>query len=273
MTSDESNPCRQMSHDAPAPTTAHADGAALPPEVTILIPAFNEEARLGTTLDRVLAHPTLTDAQIVVIDDGSTDGTIHVALDRLRHRVGAHILASPSNKGKGSAIRKGVVVAQGRKVIVLDADFATGLDAIDSMLARLDDTDVVVGARRRSLGDASTEARPRATLPQAFSGSARQLAGLPVSDPQCGFKGFRAEVSQDLFRRSMFDGYSVDVEILLIAEKLGLRIAEIPVLWQADAGSKVRPVRAPLAMAMDLARVRYRHRATGVPVDVERVAA
>jgi dolichyl-phosphate beta-glucosyltransferase len=94
----------------------------------------------------------------------------------------------------------------------------------------------------------------------AFSGPARQLTGLSVSDPQCGFKGFRSEVSQDLFRRSMFDGFSIDVEILLIAQKLGLRIEEVPVQWHAVEGSKIRPLRDPIAMAADLARLRYRHR-------------
>lgn len=251
-----------MSHDAPAQSTATADGSALPPEVTILIPAFNEEARLGRTLDGVLGHPSLADAQIVVVDDGSTDGTIHVALDRLRDRPGAHILASPSNKGKGSAIRKGVVVARGRKVIFMDADLATSLDAVDPMIERLDHADVVIGSRRVAGSVVTGRSRSRTVMHHAWGGPARQLAGLSVSDPQCGFKGFRAEVGQDLFRRSMFDGFSIDIEILLIAEKLGLRIEEIPIAWHAVDGSKVRSLRDPLAMAADLARVRYRHRAT-----------
>lgn len=252
-----------MSHDAPALTEANASAPALPPEVTILIPAYNEEARLGRTLDGVLGHPSLQEAQIVVVDDGSTDATVHVALDRLRDRPGAHILASPSNKGKGSAIRKGVVVSRGRKVIFMDADLATSLEAIDPMIERLDHADVVIGSRRAPGAVVTGRSRSRTVMHHAFSAPARQIAGLSVSDPQCGFKGFRAEVGHDLFRRSMFDGFSIDVEILLIAEKIGLRIEEIPIAWHAVDGSKVRTLRDPLAMAADLARVRYRHRATG----------
>lgn len=253
-----------MSNEASARTEANATDGALPPEVTILIPAYNEEARLGPTLDGVLTHPSLAGAQIVVVDDGSTDATVAVALDRLRDRPGAHILASPSNKGKGSAIRKGVVVSRGRKVIFMDADLATSLDAIDPMLARLDHADVVVGSRRAPGAVVHGRSRSRSVMSHAFSGPARQFAGLSVSDPQCGFKGFRAEVGQDLFRRSLLNGFSIDVEILLIAEKLGLRVEEIPIEWRAVEGSKVRPLRDPIAMAADVARVRYRHRGTSV---------
>lgn len=244
-----------------APTSS-PEGGATPPAVTVLIPAYNEEARLGATLERVLTHPLLDDAQLVVIDDGSTDRTVEVALEVLRDRAGAHILCSPSNKGKGAAIRKGVVVSRGEKVIFMDADLATSLDAVGPMLDRLDHADVVCGSRRLAGATVSGRSRSRTVMHHAFSGPARQLAGLSVSDPQCGFKGFRREVSQDLFRRSLFDGFSIDVEILLIAEKLGLRIDEVPVQWQAVEGSKVRPLRDPIAMAADLARLRYRHRGT-----------
>jgi glycosyltransferase involved in cell wall biosynthesis len=247
-----------MPHDAPARPLVDAPS----PDVTVLIPAYNEEARLGATLDGVLAHPTLAKAQLVVIDDGSTDRTVEVALRRLRDRPQAHILMSPSNKGKGAAIRKGVVVARGRKVLFMDADLATSLEAVDPMLERLDHADVVVGSRRVPGAVVTGRSRSRTMMHHAFSGPARQFAGLHVTDPQCGFKGFRAAVSKDLFRRSLFDGFSIDVEILLIAEKLGLRVEEIPINWRAVEGSKVRPLRDPLHMAADLARVRYRHRGT-----------
>ncbi len=172
---------------------------------------------------------------------------------------------SPSNKGKGAAIRKGVVVARGRKVLFMDADLATSLDAVAPMLDRLDHADVVVGSRRVPGAVVHGRSRSRTVMSHAFSGPARQLAGIGVTDPQCGFKGFRAEVSKELFRRSMFDGFSIDVEILLIAQKLGLRIEELPINWRAVEGSKVRPLRDPLHMAADLALVRYRHRGTQRP--------
>ncbi|MDQ8047116.1 MAG: dolichyl-phosphate beta-glucosyltransferase [Solirubrobacteraceae bacterium] len=232
----------------------------MPPQVTVIIPAFNEEARLGATLDRVVQHPRLDGAQIVVVDDGSTDATVAISEDRLRDIPFAHTLRSPSNKGKGAAIRKGMVVAGGDKVLFMDADLATSLDAIDPMLDRLDEADVVVGSRNLNGSVVTGRSRGRAVMHRAFSGPARQIAGLGVSDPQCGFKGFRREIVGPLFRYSLFDGFSIDVEILLIAQKMGLRIEEIPVVWHAVQGSKVRVLRDPLHMAADLARVRYRHR-------------
>lgn len=232
----------------------------MPPQVTVIIPAYNEEARLGATLDRVVSHPRLHGAQVVVVDDGSTDATVEVSESRLRDIPHAHTLRSPSNKGKGAAIRKGMVVAGGDKVIFMDADLATNLDAAAPMLDRLDEADVVVGSRNLSGSIVTGRSRSRAVMHRAFSGPARQIAGLGVSDPQCGFKGFRREIIGPLFRYSAFDGFSIDVEILLIARKMGLRIDEIPVTWHAVAGSKVRPLRDPIHMAADLARVRYRHR-------------
>ncbi len=188
-------------------TEANTSAPRSPPEVTILIPAYNEEARLGRTLDGVLGHPSLQEAQIVVVDDGSTDATVHVALDRLRDRPGAHILASPSNKGKGSAIRKGVVVSRGRKVIFMDADLATSLEAIDPMIERLDHADVVIGSRRAPGAVVTGRSRraPSCTTPSAPGTADRRSLGLRSA---VRLQGFRAEVGHDLFRRSMFDGFS-----------------------------------------------------------------
>jgi glycosyltransferase involved in cell wall biosynthesis len=230
------------------------------PQVTVVIPAYNEEDRLGTTLDQVLAHPRLQGAQLVVVDDGSTDGTIGVSLDRLRDRPDAHTLASPSNKGKGAAIRKGVAVARGHKILFMDADLATSLDAVEPLLDRLDAADVVIGSRRMVGSTVTGRSRHREVMHRAFSGPARQMTGVGVSDPQCGFKGFRAEIAPELFRASRLDGFSFDVELLLIARRLGLRVEEIPVRWTAVEGSKVRLLRDPLAMAADVARLRLRHR-------------
>jgi glycosyltransferase involved in cell wall biosynthesis len=241
------------------------------PQVTVIIPAFNEEARLGATLDRVIEHPRLVGAQIVVVDDGSTDDTVAISESRLVDIPNAHTLRTPSNKGKGSAIRKGMVVAGGAKVVFMDADLATSLDAVGPMLDALDGADVVVGSRSMTGSIVTGRSRGRALMHSAFSGPARQIAGLGVSDPQCGFKGFRAEIIQPLFRHAMFDGFSIDVEILLIAQKMGLKIEEIPVRWHAMGGSKVRPLRDSLNMAGDLARVRYRHR--DIPEHVRAVTA
>ncbi|MEH3053181.1 MAG: glycosyltransferase [Patulibacter minatonensis] len=218
-----------MSHDVPA----QPEVAALPPEITVLIPAFNEEPRLGATLDAVLSHPALAGAQLVVIDDGSTDRTVELALGALRNRPNAHILMSPSNKGKGAAVRKGVVVARGRKVLVLDAGRPGALSAAEAMLARLDDADVVVGAPPVGASLVSTRWRS-------------------------GLRGFRAEVSRELFKRSLFDGLAVDAEILLIAQKLELRIAELPLELTPAPATKARPLRD----AAELARMRLRHRGT-----------
>ncbi len=171
-------------------------GGAFPPEDTLLIPAFDEETRLGRTLDRVLGCARLAGAQLVVIDDGSTDGTVGVALERLRDRPGAHILMSPSNKGKGAAIRKGMVVAQGRKVLVMGAGAPEHLDALDDMLGRLDAADVVIapGVRpgpapaactlpTRTAGSKASAARSRATCSATPSPTATRSTSRSCSSP------------------------------------------------------------------------------------------
>lgn len=232
-----------------------------PPAISVIIPAHNESRRLGPTLDRVLEHPWLGEqAEIIVVDDGSTDHTFALASQSLAGHPLAKVLRLERNAGKGAAIRHGVKAATGDKVLFMDADLATSLNAVGPMIDRLDASDIVVGSRSLDESVVTGRSRSRAVMHRAFSGPARQVTGLTVSDPQCGFKGFRADVAKELFQRSLVNGYTIDVELLLIAKRLGMSVSEIPVEWQAVSGSKIRTVRDPLAMAADVARLRYRNR-------------
>lgn len=246
----------------PTPTTR--------PAISVIIPAYNEAGRLGATLDRLLEHPILgrcrreTDGpatvELIVVDDGSTDATAEISERHLTGHPLARTIASPENRGKGHAIRLGARHATGDLILFMDADLATSLDAVAPMLARLATADVVIGSREMRGAIVTGRSRGRSAMHRAFSAQARSLTRVGVSDPQCGFKGFRREAAVKLFSRSLVNGYTFDVEVLLIARKMGLTIAEIPVTWHAMGGSKIRPLRDPLSMAADMARVRYRHR-------------
>ncbi|MDO9357198.1 MAG: glycosyltransferase family 2 protein [Solirubrobacteraceae bacterium] len=241
---------------AQLPTSATA-----PSSVTVIIPAFNEANRLGQTLERVLVHPQLGDrAQIIVVDDGSKDSTARVARERLFAHPDAQVIVAAQNRGKGHAIKLGARSASGDKILFMDADLATSLSAVRPVLDRLDEVDIVIGSRELVGATVTGQSTRRAVMHRAFSAQARQLTGVTVSDAQCGFKAFRRQAAETLFPRSLVNGYTFDIEILLIARKLGMSVEEIPVQWHAVAGSKIRPLRDPLAMAADVARVRYRHR-------------
>ncbi|MBJ7470077.1 MAG: glycosyltransferase family 2 protein [Solirubrobacteraceae bacterium] len=232
-----------------------------PPAISVIIPAYNESRRLIPTLDRVLEHPWLGEqAEIIVVDDGSTDHTFALASQCLAGHPLAKVLRLERNAGKGAAIRRGVKEATGDKVLFMDADLATSLNAVGPMIDRLEADDVVVGSRSHEDSVVTGRSRSRAVMHRAFSAPARQVTGLKVSDPQCGFKGFRADAAKELFQRSLVNGYTIDVELLMIAGRLGMSISEIPVQWRAVEGSKIRAVRDPLAMAADVAKLRYRNR-------------
>ncbi len=205
-----------MSHDAPAHSEANASAPALPPGSHDPDPRL-QRGGAARPHARWRAQPPEPRGRA----DRRRRRRQHGRHDPRRPRPparppGAHILASPSNKGKGSAIRKGVVVSRGPQGDLHGRRPGDSLEAIDPMIERLDHADVVVGSRRAPGAVVTGRSRSRTVMHHAFSAprAARQIAGLHVSDPQCGFKGFRAEVGQDLFRRSMFDGFSIDVEIL-----------------------------------------------------------
>ena len=226
--------------------------------LSVVIPAFNEERRLATSL-RVLreAWEWGPEAELIVVDDGSTDDTVRVARAGLADVDGAHLLRQ-RHQGKGAAVRRGMLAARGERIAFMDADLATDVADLPLLVGGLDHADIVVGSRLLAQAVVTGRTFHRGVLHHAFRWQVRRWGGVAVSDPQCGFKAFRRDAARTLFSRCAAKGFGFDVEVLLLARHLGLRIAEIPVRWHDVEGSRVRLVRDSTEMFADLLRVRGR---------------
>lgn len=238
-----------------------------PVDVTIVVPAFDEADRLGRLVQALTESVDRSGVELIVVDDGSTDATAAKARELLdSHGWDGRVVVFPVNRGKGAAVRAGVGVARGGVVVVMDADLATDLAALEPALEALGDHHVAVGVRS-SIDHG--RAWHRRAMTAAFSRWVRATTAVTVADTQCGFKAYRAPAATLLFAASRADGFAQDAEVLDLATHLGLSIAEIPVQWSAVPGSKVRAVRDSLRTAIELARHRVRrHRVQLVAITV-----
>ena len=228
------------------------------PDVSVIVPAFNESLRLTRSLPLLLDALANIDAELVVVDDGSTDGTAEVASRALRSDPRATVLRMRSHRGKGEAVRTGVAHALGDAIVFMDADLATDLEELPKVVAELDRYHVVVGSRAAAGAVTIGGSKVRAHMGRVFNHFARDVTGVSVADFQCGFKAFRAPAAKVLFHLSQLHGFAFDVEILMLADQIGYRIAELPVRWQAVPGGHVRPTRDAPLMAADVLRTRIR---------------
>jgi dolichyl-phosphate beta-glucosyltransferase len=250
----------------PGTTLAHSvddwirRGIRVRPEISVVIPAFNEEARLGQPLREIVRYFRERNraAEILVVDDGSRDGTSGLVLRLARQYPEIRLIRLPANAGKGYAVRTGVVNASGRLVLFADADGATPIAEIEALEAAIDSgADIAIGSRAVRSESVQVRARLyRRVMGRAFHLLVRTLAVKGIADTQCGFKLFRGPVAQDLFSRMRMNGFSFDVEVLLMARRAGYRIAEVPVNWTHQPGSRVNLVLDSLRMARDVFRIR-----------------
>jgi dolichyl-phosphate beta-glucosyltransferase len=230
------------------------------PTLTIVVPAYREAERLPASLPRLLHHlRDRTDVEVLVVDDGSTDDTVAVARSLLAGRPGARVLERP-HRGKGAAVAAGMAVATGDRVVFMDADLATDLAALAPVVAALDHADVVLGSRRAPGAVTSGFTPVGALAHRTFSLLARVVTRVPVRDFQCGFKAFHAEAARSIFPLVTEPGYAFDVEVLVVAHRLGLRIEEVPVRWESVAGSHVRHLDDAVTMVRQLWGIARRHR-------------
>jgi len=234
------------------------------PHVSIVIPAFNEEDRLAASLPPIEAYLTekRLDAEILVVDDGSTDTTARMAAEFLRGKRG-RVISLPENAGKGAAVRRGVLEAEGRWVLITDADLSTPIEehARLAEIARDEDLDVVFGSR--GLPESRVEIRQnplRELMGRTFNVILRAVTGLPHRDTQCGFKLIDRPRTRPLFERMVVDHFAFDVELLFLCDRFGLRVKEVPVIWRNSERSTVNVLTAPPRMLLDVARVRWRFR-------------
>ncbi len=226
--------------------------------LSIVIPAYNEEERLPATLGRVLqwlGGRALSFEEVIVVDDGSRDRTAEVARNNSRVRL----LQNPGNRGKGYAVRNGMLHAAGDWVLYTDADLSTPIEEVDKLYcaAVKANADIAIGSRAvdRSLVSVH-QSSFREWSGRAFNFTMRKITGLPFKDTQCGFKLYRQAASRTVFSRQKLDGFSFDVEDLYLARKASLRAIEVPVHWANVEGTKVSMAQG-LKSFKDLLKIRF----------------
>ena len=230
--------------------------------ISIVIPAYNEEARLPATLASVveyLRNRAYTFTEVVVVDDGSSDGTAEIVERFGAEHSEVRLLRNPGNRGKGYSVRHGVLEARGEWVLFSDADLSAPIEELDTLAAaaRERQASIVIGSRainRKLIGVHQSYFRENAG--RVFNLCMRLLVGLPFRDTQCGFKLMEAHAAHEIFARQRIDGFGFDVEALFIGRKLGCRAVEVPVRWNHVEGTKVGMLLG-LNAFLDLARVRW----------------
>jgi len=234
------------------------------PHLSIVVPAFNEERRLEQTLLRLqdYCEEQTYPAEIIVVDDGSADGTADLALKIASERHGIRLLKNGQNRGKGYSVRRGMLEAQGEYRLFSDADLSAPIEEVEKLLPLFDSGyDIVIGSR--SAAGANVVAHQpvfRELMGRVFNRLVRGLLLPGIIDTQCGFKCFRASAAEAVFSRQTLDGFSFDVEILYIGSRLSHRIKEVPITWSHCADTKVNLIADPVKMFQDLLRIRIRHR-------------
>jgi dolichyl-phosphate beta-glucosyltransferase len=232
------------------------------PRHSIVIPAYNESDRLGPTLDRVLAFVRQQgqEAEIVVVDDGSTDQTADIVRNYAQQSGGIiRLLENPENRGKGYSVRNGVLDSAGDIVLFTDADLSAPIEEAVKLVDALDlGADVAIGSRwARSELQTQRQSLARQVLGRVFNGLLRVLLRLEFKDTQCGFKAFRREAARALFPLQRIEGWGFDPEILFLAKKSGFKVAEVPVVWGHDTRTRIKPFEDGWRMVAEMLRIRW----------------
>lgn len=240
------------------------------PDLSVVIPVYDEELVLERTFAALVPFlegldPAATGVrsfEVVCVDDGSTDRSAEILARAAAADARIRADGLPRNQGKGAAVRKGCLLAEGRFVLFMDADLSTPLEEIPSFLAALDSGyDVVIG-NRRAPGSRITRRQPllRETLGKGFTFMAQLLLAPGVHDFTCGFKGYRREAARGIFERSTLNGWAFDAELIVIAQQRGYRLVQLPVHWRHEDDTKVRLGRAVLGSLRELAVIYWNKR-------------
>jgi len=244
--------------------TENGDGnskPAPPPLLSVVVPAYNERARIGAALSRIVAYLDETrpgDYEVLVVDDGSDDDTAGLVAGLAPQNARLRVLRYTPNRGKGHAVRYGMLRAQGQFLLFCDADLATPIEELETLFARMDKAHpIAIGSRDTPGANLTRRQSPlREAGGKLFNRFVQALAVPGIRDTQCGFKLFARYAARDVLSRCRVDNFSFDVEILYLARRRGHGIAEVPVRWAHQEGSKVRFVRDGWRMLKTLWRIR-----------------
>jgi dolichyl-phosphate beta-glucosyltransferase len=234
--------------------------AGATPRLSVVVPMYNETRRMKRTLPMLADYFRGQDSSVefVVVDDGSSDNTAQMARELLGGGPDVNVIESKPNRGKGHALKVGMLAARGDLVLFTDADLSTPPGESSKFWVWFDEGfDVVIGSRKMA-GAVLEKHQPlwRESMGKVFTWLTNRIATRDISDITCGFKCFTNGAAQDLFSRSVIDDWSFDAEVLFIAQKHGLRIKEVPVHWHDESGTKVRIARDATRALLGLVKIR-----------------
>lgn len=230
--------------------------------LSVIIPAFNEESRLGPSLSRIREYFAAAGIkyEIIVVDDGSADGTASVASGFDSDCV--KTISNTINRGKGFSVRRGVMEASGEMILFSDADLSTPIEEFEKLKIAMERTGADVAAGSRALAASEIVRRQpfyRELMGKVFNKIARLLTFGGIKDSQCGFKLFRREAAKTLFGAAVIDGFAFDAEIIFLAQKKGLKVAEVPVKWFDNPNTRVNAVSDSARMLAELIKIRLNY--------------
>jgi len=232
------------------------------PRLSVVIPAYNEEQRLPRTVEKIERYldGKSVHYELILVDDGSTDGTRQVMDAAAERNPKVRIEALPANRGKGRALAAGVATARGEKVLVTDADLSTPIEELEKLEAALKSGAGVAIGSRSVRGSRVEIPQPvyRVLMGKVFNVIVQVVLLPGIWDTQCGFKLFRTDVARPVFAALTTDGFGYDPEVLFLAKRRGVRIVEVPVVWRNSAPTKVMPIRSSLDMFKHVVRVRFK---------------
>ena len=228
---------------------------------SIIIPAYNEGARVGATLEKVLAHVSTLgwDAEIIAVDDGSRDNTVEIIRGYAEKNPRLRLLQNPGNRGKGYSVRNGMLHAQGELLLFSDADLSAPIEEADKLFGAIaGGADIAIGSRwlRRDL---QTQPQPfyRQIFGRIFNLMLRITLGLTFKDTQCGFKAFTRDAAMQIFPLQKIERWGFDPELLFLARKLKFKVAEVPVAWAHSEGTRISPLRDGTRMFLEMLKIRW----------------
>jgi dolichyl-phosphate beta-glucosyltransferase len=228
---------------------------------SIVVPAYNESKRLGSTLDRVLAYVNSRqlEAEIIVVNDGSADGTPELVRAYSRNNEMVRLVENPGNRGKGYSVRHGVLEARGSVILFTDADLSSPIEEMAKLVDAIEEgADIAIGSRWVQ-SDLQTQRQSvaRQVMGRAFNYLLRILLQLNFKDTQCGFKAFRRSAARAIFPLQKIEGWGFDPEVLFLARRAGFRVAEVPVVWGHDEGTRINPLADGSKMILEMVRIRW----------------
>jgi dolichyl-phosphate beta-glucosyltransferase len=228
---------------------------------SIVIPAYNEGARIRATLERVLAHMQRHgwEAEVLVVNDGSTDDTVQIVQSYAAQNPVLRLLENPGNRGKGYSVRNGVLHASGEVILFSDADLSSPIEEADKLFAALAaGADVAIGSRWLR-AELQTQRQPlhRQLFGRIFNLALRVILGLRYRDTQCGFKAFTQRAAQSIFPLQHIERWGFDPEILYLARRFGYRVEEVPVQWAHREGTRINPLRDGIRMFFEMLKIRW----------------